>query len=309
MENSAFEQYLSAVCDFFPIHRLRKRIYREISAHMEDMLEEFSTQGMDPQKAQEAVLAEMGDPVELRRELEQAYRPTIRRIRLQRFAASVFLCFCMYYVFEPIGEEVKTYCYAAPLAEAESQLASACAEFGEIEFLQEVEYNGRLYRYYVPKQQEKDCNRVYCLESVRAFGRELQNRFILSGTQKADGSLLMEDLYFSYCSKLSLSANTSLFHWYGDEPTEKAMVLIFTEQKDVRYFHAQLLPENEYGYAQLDASPCGETPYYEVDAAPDLVLVTYPADMCLGKMQFLDADKNAAEAPHNTWSGASNGVF
>lgn len=36
---------------------------------MEDMLEDFSAQGMESQTACEAVLTEMGDPLELRREL------------------------------------------------------------------------------------------------------------------------------------------------------------------------------------------------------------------------------------------------
>ena len=62
MENLIFESYLSAVCDFFPIHRLRKRIYKELSAHMQDLLEDYVSQGMELQAARKAVLAEMGDP-------------------------------------------------------------------------------------------------------------------------------------------------------------------------------------------------------------------------------------------------------
>lgn len=309
MENLIFEQYLSAVCDFFPIHRLRKRIYKELSAHMQDLLEDFSAQGLEPQSAEAAVLAEMGDPVELRRELKRAYRPTVWRIRIQRLAAVICLYLCIFYVIVPIGDEVRTYFHSAPLAEAETQLASACGAFGEIAFLKEVEYNGRLYRYYVPKRQDKSEYRVYCMESVRIFGKERHNRFILSGTQKADGSFFMDDLYFSYCARNRAAANSPLFHWYADVPTEKAMVLIFTEPTDVRYFYAQLLPENWNGFAQWDAPPCGETPYYAVDAAPDLVLVTYPADTAFGEMRFLDADKNAAGVPHSSWSGSSNGIF
>lgn len=309
MENSAFEQYLSAVCDFFPIHRLRKRIYRELSAHMEDMLEDFSAQGMESQTACEAVLTEMGDPLELRRELLQAYRPTVWRIRLQRLALAVFLYVFTLYILVPIGDELRTYGYSAPLSEAEAQLTEACAEFGEIEFIKETEYSGRLYRYYVPKQQEKDCNRVFCMESVRVFGRELQNRFIFSGTQKSDGAFFTDDLYFSYCARRGTSANTLLFDWYGAEPTEKAMVLIFTEPTDVRYFQAQLFPTDAYGEAQWDTSPCGETPYYGIEAAPKLTVVTYPADTRLGEMRFLDADKNTAEVPHSMWNSSSNSVF
>lgn len=305
MENLIFESYLSAVCDFFPIHRLRKRIYKELSAHMQDLLEDYVSQGMELQAAREAVLAEMGDPEELRRELIRVYRPTIWRIRLQRLVILTAAFLVLVYVVEPIYDECRTYYYSAPLAEAEAQLTSACAEFGEIELLKEVEYSGRLYRYYVPKQQEKNCNRIYCMESVRVFGRELHNRFVFSGTQKSDGGLFMDDLYFSYCSR----RNASLLDWYGDKPTEKAMVLIFTEHKDVRYFCAQLLPENAYGYTQWDASHCGETPYYEVDTAPDLIMVTYPADTCLGEMRYLDANKNAAGVPPSTWGGSSNGVF
>lgn len=308
MENLIFEQYLSAVCDFFPIHRLRKRIYKELSAHMQDLLEDFSAQGLEPQAAEAAVLAEMGDPVELRRELERAYRPTVWRIRIQRLAAVICLFFCYFYVIEPIGAEVKTYFYSAPLAEAEKQLTSAGAAVGEIEFLKEVEYNGRLYRYYVPEQQEKDCNRVYCMESVRVFGKELQNRFVFSGTIQSNGELLMDDLYFSYCSRNSASDTPSLFHWYADVPTEKAMVLIFTESTDVRYFHAQLRPENMNGFAQWDAPPCGETPYYEVNAAPDLVMVTYPQNTELGEMQYFDTDKNEANISKGTWWSSSTGI-
>lgn len=309
MENLAFERYLSTVCDFFPIHRLRKRIYTELSVHMEELLGTYLGQGMEPQAAQEAVLTEMGDPEILRRELKQAYRHTIWRIRLQRLVSVAFICLFTMYVLVPIGDELKTYYYSAPLADAEAQLTSACAEVGGgVKFLQEVEYNGRLYRYYVPEQQEENCNRVYCMESVRVFGKELHNRFVLSGTLKSDGGLFMDDLYFSYCWRRSASASASPFDWYGDEPTEKATVLIFAEHKDVRYFHAQLLPVDAYGYPQWDASTCGETPYYEVSAAPDLVTVTYPVNTHLGEMRYLDADKNKAEVHNGTWSGTSTGI-
>lgn len=101
---------------------------------MEDMLEDYVSQGMELQAAREAVLAEMGDPLELRRELEQAYRPTVWRIRLQRLVILTAAFLVLVYVVEPIYDACRTYCYSAPLAEAEAQLTSACAAFGEIEF-------------------------------------------------------------------------------------------------------------------------------------------------------------------------------
>ncbi len=310
MNITSFERFLAAVCDDFPIHRLRKRIRTELSNHMEDMLADFLAQGMEENTAYTQVLTEMGDPEMLRMELRQAYKPTIWRIRVQRLAGlAAAFCFCLF-VLIPIGDELRTYHYSKPLDEAEAYLSAACKEVGALHLLGEVEYNGRLYRYYMPNQQEKGHNRVYCMESVRVFGKELQNRFSIAGTMETDGGMFMDDLHFSACSELQAYANdATLFHWRNTAPQEKAMVLIFTEPSDVRYFQAQLPPKDEYtGYPQHDAPACGETPYYEVSEASPLLMVTYPTDMCLGAMRFLDADKNAADIPHSTYDGGSTGI-
>ncbi len=309
MNITSFESFLSAVCDNLPMRRIRKRVRAELSDHMETALEDFLAEGMDESAAREQVLAEMGDSETLCRELRRAYSPMIRRIRIQRLVG-VFAAFLLWmYVLVPVTDELKVFHDSYSLETAESMLSSELGG-GALHFLGEVEYNGRLYRYYMPNPQEKGRSRVYCMESVRAFGRNLQNRFSITGTLETDGGLLMDDLYVSACAELqAYTDDTTLFHWHNNVPQEKATVLIFTEPSDVRYFQTQLLPKSEYAeYPQRDALACGETPYYEVSEAPHVLLVTYPADTCIGQMYFLDADKNAAAIQHSTYFGSSTGI-
>lgn len=305
MVDSIFEQYLSAVCDFFPIHRLRKRIYKELSAHMQDLLEDFSAQGMDSQTAEEAVLAEMGDPEALRRELIRAYRPTVWRIRLQRLAALVIAFLVWGYVIEPVIDECGTYRYSYTLAEAEAVLSAQCAAdgAGELAFVEEIEHNGRLYRYYMPKTQRYPMNRMYRIESVRVFGKELHDRFAGLSYEATNGCYFIDNLDFDAYTNDSKIAE--LLQWQRPAPTERAYVFIFANPVGVRYFTAQVFPTNEFGSTAYDIPPLDTLPYYAVSAEPGLIVVKYPTGTHLGNMQFLDADKNETPLPSGTMQSSN----
>lgn len=305
MENLAFERYLSAVCDWFPIHRLRKRIYGELSAHMEDMLEDFSVQGMEVQAAREAVLAEMGDAEVLRRELLRAYRPQIWRIRLQRLVLVFAVCILVPNVCMPVHNEIWKYRSSYPLAEAEAYIyAQGAADgAGELAFVGEAEHNGRLYRYYMPKTQKAPVNRVYCMESARVFGKELHDRFAFLSCETTDGCYFMDNLDFeSYTNQSCLA---ELLQWNRPKPEEYARTYIFANPAEVRYFTAQLYAVDEFGYGDYSQPPIGSLPYSEVAAAPGVLVVKYPIGTSLGEERFLDADKNETLLPSGSRHSSS----
>lgn len=272
---------------------------------MEDMLEDFSAQGIELRAAREAVLAEMGDPEELRRELKRAYRPTIWRIRLQRLVilTAVFLVWA--YVIEPIYDECMTYHYSYTLAEAEEILYTQCAEVGEIVFLDEVEYNGRLYRYYMPKAQKYPYNRLYRMESVRVFGKELHNRFTGFSSEMTDGCYFIDNLDFeSYTNSSQIAV---LLHWERPKSEECATAYIFANPVEVRYLTAQVFSVDAFGRTEYDLPPLDTLPYYAVSAEPGLIVVKHPKGTILGNTQFLDADKNETALPGGTVQSVSTG--
>lgn len=272
---------------------------------MQDLLEDYVSQGMELQAARKAVLAEMGDPEELRRELIRAYRPTIWRIRLQRLVILTAVFLVLVYVVEPIYDECMTYRYSYTLAEAEAFLSAQCAEdgAGELAFVEEIEHNGRLYRYYMPKVQKYPMNRMYRIESVRVFGKELHDRFAGFSCEATNGCYFTDNLDFEAYTNDSRIA--VLLQWQRPAPTERAYAFIFANPVGVRYFTAQVFPTNEFGGAAYDMPPLDTLPYYAVSADPGLIVVKYPTGTELGNMQFLDADKNETPLPSGTMHSSS----
>lgn len=306
MKILSFENFLSAVCDDISIQRVRKRVRTELSDHMETALEDCLAEGMEEEAARARVLAEMGDPETLHRELRRAYRPMLYRIRFQRLAGLVALYFFCMYVLIPIADELKIYHYSYSLEDAESILSNKLGNGTELLLVDEVEYNGRMYRYYVPKNQTQSCYQVYSIQSVRVFGHELQDRFAGFDCQYSDGSFFMDDLYLSEQYEARKHADYSVLQWQSHVPDEKMMVVFFTDAQQVRYFKTQFLPGRSDGYPNHTAEPVGESPYYEVTATPCLLAVEYPTDMCFGEMQFLDENRNGVPMSGGTYGGRTS---
>ena len=72
------KSYLSIACkSIHKENRLYKRIYNELSEHMDDMYEDFVSNGIDENSVPEMVVKEMGNAEDLNKELYNANKKKI----------------------------------------------------------------------------------------------------------------------------------------------------------------------------------------------------------------------------------------
>lgn len=169
------ESYLSVACK--SIHkekRLYKRIYNELSEHMDDMYADFVNDGIDEDSVPELIIEEMGKAETLNRELYNANKKkylTSRTITL--LVRTAIILVCLIYA-PPILDELVEYVQYFNVEDVETALTE---EYGEMNFLGEYESNGRNYRLYIPVTQPEDCYEVYFAESAKFFGKNLPNKY------------------------------------------------------------------------------------------------------------------------------------
>lgn len=169
------ENYLSVACK--PIQKdkkLYKRIYNELSEHMDDMYDDFVSNGIDESYVPEKVIEEMGNAEELGKELYNAnkkrYLITTTIAFLVRTAIILFCVICA----PPILDELVDYIQYFDIKSVEAALKE---EYGEITFMGEYESNGKNYRLYAPVNQPEDRYEVYSAESAEFFGKNLPDKY------------------------------------------------------------------------------------------------------------------------------------
>lgn len=70
-------RFLHTVCDQIKAKELHAEISDELVSHINDIVEEKMSKGMDKEQAVTAAIAQMGDPVLLGKQLHQAHKPKI----------------------------------------------------------------------------------------------------------------------------------------------------------------------------------------------------------------------------------------
>lgn len=170
----SFEQFLEEAA-FIPGRRLRKRIRKELGDHMEDMLADKIEAGTDEKEAKKQVLSEMGDPAVLRKAFIRAHIAEIRATRLGILLSLAVLCFCAVFLVPPVYDELRTYHSSMSVEEAEQYLAEQTGE--AFTFLGEVDYEGRIYRFYLPEKPSPYYRRLVYFSSIRFFGKNIPDRF------------------------------------------------------------------------------------------------------------------------------------
>lgn len=169
------KDYLSTACK--SIHKdkkLYKRIYNELSEHMDDMYEDFVNDGIDENSVSDMILKEMGNADDLNKELYQANKKrylTTRTITL--LVRTAIIIICLIYA-PPILDELVDYVQYYNVEDVEAALTE---EYGEMTFLGEYESNGGNYRLYVPITQPENCYEVYFAQSAKFFGKNLPNKY------------------------------------------------------------------------------------------------------------------------------------
>jgi cell division protein FtsW (lipid II flippase) len=72
----AFEEYIGQVCQQVRCKKAHEGIREELLSHLEDQAEAYTAvRGLDPEKAQEEAVRQMGDPVLVGGQLDAAHRP------------------------------------------------------------------------------------------------------------------------------------------------------------------------------------------------------------------------------------------
>ena len=176
MAVNPFEAFLDAAASV-PGRRLRRRIRKELSDHMEDMLADKIEAGTDEEEAKKQVLSEMGDPAVLRKAFIRAHRLEIELTKL-RFACTLWLVmFCLFDLIPPVLDEAKAYYLSAPVEQAEQTLSARYAENEPLCFLGETDYGGRIYRFYATPTDENGRANAYYMASLRFFGKNYPDRF------------------------------------------------------------------------------------------------------------------------------------
>ena len=75
-------RWCERVCDHVRFRPDHEEIKRELMAHMEDSMAEFTAAGLSEDKAEQAVLERMGDPAQVGRQLNAVHKPWLGRLWL-----------------------------------------------------------------------------------------------------------------------------------------------------------------------------------------------------------------------------------
>lgn len=292
------ENYLSVACK--PIHkekRLYKRIYNELSEHMDDMYEDFVNNGIDEDSVPELIIEEMGNAEELGKELYNANKKkylTSRTITL--LVRTAIILICLIYA-PPILDELVDYVQYFDVKDVETALIE---EYGEMTFLGEYESNGGNYRLYIPVTQPEDCYKVYFAESAKFFGKNLPNKYSSFGYDFSGSPLI-----------------TCTFINSGDcFMCENARFEVFLAPSNAKYVSFTYKPCYHYNpYATEENEITSEI--FEITDAPCVIEIESIQGYSMYKYNYFDENLNPVdkpfddqyEKPSNTVGGSTHAVM
>ncbi len=209
--------YIGKVLDHIHYKKLHARIYEEISSHMDDMYEDFSTNCDDEIEVTKKVLGEMGHPHYLGLELKKVNKAKLFWARVFKIAC-IFLTLPILYLALVlainIGDEISNYYYSNTVEEAEEWLIENRTDGKPIKLLTEIEHEGVVHRIYVPENQDEYYT-IYHIHSINIFGINIKNRF-----ERSTSSFLSTDVYTCADLDTSYGFSDTLFIYFG-EPEEK----------------------------------------------------------------------------------------
>ncbi len=99
-EKTLWEEYLNKVISHVKFKYDRKEIKWEIEEHMEDMYNDFISEGMNGKEAEKAVIACMGDADEIGKKLNEAHNSILGNVwRISRIIAIILILLSILPVF------------------------------------------------------------------------------------------------------------------------------------------------------------------------------------------------------------------
>ena len=172
--------YIGKVLEHIHYKKLHTRIYEELSDHLDDMYDDFSTECDDEKEITKRVLEEMGHPHYLGLELKKANRAKLFWARIFKIACAIFTLPLLYLgivVISHIGMEISHYFNAYDIEKMEQCMIENYNDGEPIKFLTEVEKDGIVYKFYIPEKQSENDFEVYYTKSIKVFGISLKDKF------------------------------------------------------------------------------------------------------------------------------------
>ena len=182
--------YIGKVLEHIHYKKLHTRIYEEISNHMDDMYEDFSSTCDDEKEITRKVLEEMGDPDELGLKLKEANKRILSITRIFKVALTIFiiliplLCQTVFYDF---FADIRTYYTATDIETTELKMVEKYNDGEPIKFLFETEVDGIVHRYYLPQKQSENNDILFHTHSIKVWGISVKDKFVEYG--RASGPL------------------------------------------------------------------------------------------------------------------------
>lgn len=176
--------------------KLHTRIYEEISSHMDDMYEDFSSNCDDDAEITKKVIDKIGNPDELGKELKKANATKLLMARVFKIICVTLFLIGLYLLQFPITylhDEIWLYSYAESIDEIEKKVSQENFNGGEIKLLAEIEHINTIYRVYVPVVPAKNYVKAIGVHSITVFGIPVKDKFIPRGGGSSSG---MNDTIF-----------------------------------------------------------------------------------------------------------------
>ncbi|MFS0727823.1 permease prefix domain 1-containing protein [Paenibacillus sp. 1P07SE] len=76
-EQQSTDDFLQTVCVQIRAKTAHRQVRRELEGHIQDVIEELTSEGMSPEEAERIAVERMGDPRDIGRQLNQVHKPVI----------------------------------------------------------------------------------------------------------------------------------------------------------------------------------------------------------------------------------------
>lgn len=268
--------FIGKVFNHIHYKKLHTRIYDELSNHMDDMYEDFSSTCDDEKEIIKKVLDEMGNPDDLGQQLKEANKKTLSIIRTLRIIcaiASIPIIMACISLGTFIIDEIMVYFHSEDIMAIEEKLQQEHFDGKEVKLIADLEHNDTIYKVYVPAEQSKNYIQAVGAHSITAFGIPVKNKFILRGggsTSNTDGSIIV-------------SVN-------DDYPLNDYIIVYFGDNEEtyIQYFY-------EPRYTEEDLEPYWsdfiEVPQDATSENPKWILIDSPDGYRAAKYEMYDENK------------------
>ncbi len=228
-----FEQFKNEYLEkaLKPIHykKLKNRICEELSAHMDDMYEDFSKDCDNELEIVKKIREEMGNATELGIELKEANKRKLFVTKIFKIAFAILslpMLISLISLSMFVIDDMETYFYADNIEEKEQLLSQEYNNGEPIKFLFEFENDGIVYRYYVPEERKEDGYNLFHTDSIKVLGMSVKNKFGAFGASSGDNDNIIKLRVDPY----KLSTDDYYYIFVGE--TEEKYIKLYYEPID-----------------------------------------------------------------------------